>query len=108
MTGLFCKTTWTETLVNGKEALNFEVKKNKLTGRKILIVKYCEHYCDVTTTNENGVIATKSTRVNNSKFKKLFEVDIKSNNVSGFIKLFHDDFIKNCKANNYMSTMTWG
>ena len=108
MIELFCKTTWTETLVNGSEALDFEVKKNKLTGRKILIVRYCEHYNDVTTTKENGVTKTKSTLVNNSKFKKLFEVDIKSKDVSGFIKLFHDDFIKNCKDNNYMSTMTWG
>ena len=108
MIGLFCKTTWTETLVNGREALGFEVKKNKLTGRKILIVRYCEHYNDVIITKENGVTKTKSTLVNNTKFKKLFEIDIKSKDVSGFIKLFRDDFAKNCKASNYMSIMTWG
>lgn len=108
MIGLFCKTTWTEILANGEEALDFEVKKNKLIGRKILIVRYCKHYQDVITTNENGVTVTKHTLVKNPKFKKLFEIDIKSKCVSGFIKLFHDDFIKNCEGFNYTSTVTWG
>lgn len=108
MIGLFCKTTWTELIANEEEALDFEVKKNKLTGRKILIVRYCEHYHDVIITNENGVTVTKHTLVKNPKFKKLFEIDIKSKYVTGFIKLFHDDFIKNCKGYNYTSTVIWG
>ena len=108
MIGLFCKTTWTEILTNGKEALDFEVKKNKLTGRKILIVRYCKHYQDVTViTKANGITATRSTLVDKPKFKKLFEIDIKSKYVSGLIKLFHDDFIKNCEEFNYTSTVRW-
>lgn len=109
MIGLFCKTTWTELIANEEEALAFEVKKNKLTGRKILIVKYCKHYQNVTVITEaNGITAKRSTLVDNPKFKKLFEIDIKSKCVTGFIKLFHDDFIKNCKGFNYTSTVTWG
>lgn len=109
MIGLFCKTTWTELIANGEEALDFEVKKNKLFGRKILIVRYCKHYQDVTViTKANGITAKRSTLVDNPKFKKLFEIDIKSKYVSGFIKLFRDDFIKNCEGFNYTSTVTWG
>lgn len=105
---LFCKTTWTEILTNGKEALDFEVKKNKLTGRKILIVRYCKHYQDVIDiTKANGIKATRITLVDNPKFKKLFEIDIKSRYVTGLIKLFHDDFIKNCEGHNYTSTVRW-
>lgn len=109
MIRLFCKTTWTELIANEEEALAFEVKKNKLTGRKILIVKYCKHYQDVTViTKTNGITAKRITLVDNPKFKKLFEIDIKSKCVSGLIKLFHDDFIKNCEGFNYTSTVTWG
>ena len=108
MIELFCKTTWTELQVTDTQALSYTVKKNKLMNKKFLIVSYCEHYQDRQVTKENGVEVTKHTLVDNPTFKKLFVIDIKSKDVSGFIKLFHDDFIKNTKACNYMSTMTWG